>query len=81
MLIIYFFIIFLFIIRIINLKRIIFFNNKNKFYTYECRYKEILSDNILYSSQFFVLALSFILFDLEIVFFYLILLLFIIFFL
>lgn len=56
-------------LRIINFKR--FYLNKNKiiFNTYECRYVDINYWGIIYSSQFFILALSFMLFDLEIVFF------------
>lgn len=69
MFLIYLFCIVLFILRIINLKRFEKSNSINKQNTYECRYTEIFNSSILYSSQFFVLALSFILFDLEIVFF------------
>ena len=59
----------LFIFRILNFKGNNVYKFKSSLANYECGYKDIINLNNIYSSQFFVLALSFILFDLEIVFF------------
>nr|UUK33600.1 NADH dehydrogenase subunit 3 [Didemnum perlucidum] len=69
MFMIFFFMFLLFFLGMMNLKGTIFMDNNNKFKTYECGYKGMGSSKNMYSSQFFVLALSFMLFDLEIVFF------------
>lgn len=69
MLIIFILVIVIFFLRILNYKRYNINNNKIKYKVYECRYNEMNYINMIYSSQFFILALSFILFDLEIVFF------------
>nr|YP_009114978.1 NADH dehydrogenase subunit 3 [Didemnum vexillum]AIZ58125.1 NADH dehydrogenase subunit 3 [Didemnum vexillum]AIZ58137.1 NADH dehydrogenase subunit 3 [Didemnum vexillum]UYK51629.1 NADH dehydrogenase subunit 3 [Didemnum vexillum] len=62
-------IVFLFYFGMKNLKGYQEMNSKALYSTYECGYQEMTYNNMLYSSQFFVLALSFMLFDLEIVFF------------
>jgi len=69
MFIIFFLLLVLTFLRFLCFKGGIIFYTKNNIKKYECRYNEIDGSNLLYSAQFFILALSFILFDLEIVFF------------
>ena len=59
----------MFIIFIFFFLKSITKNNKNDISLYECGYKEFNIRNIVYSAQFFLIALSFMLFDIEIVFF------------
>lgn len=52
-----------------NLKRNLLKNNLGTFSIYECRYSILSNDRFFYTLQFFLIAISFMFFDLEVVLF------------
>jgi len=53
----------------LNLKRDLLKDNIGTFSIYECRYSMLSNDGFFYTLQFFLIAISFIFFDLEVVLF------------